>query len=192
MFLQRFLGIVFILSNFHGGASFISADTGKPGPTSLSGRMNVPQQKQPSATTEQSASSLSASWASYITIDPSNILSVLVKKAGFFLDPKLKDLANLLHCDEAKLNVAKKELLITNFTVSLPDADQGSLKIGRIHVTWDSYRRPCVDIQVENVDILVEFVNLFFTKNNWYAILNYVVCSWKRSFIFVLSKRFSS
>ena len=110
-----------------------------------------------------------ASWSSYATIDPSTILSVLVKKAGFFLDPKLRSLADLLHCQEAKLNVVDRELLIQNFTVSLPGEPFHSLRIGRIHVTWDSYKRPCVEVELEDVDVMVEFTNLLFTRNNWYV-----------------------
>jgi hypothetical protein len=109
-----------------------------------------------------------ASWSSYVTVDPSNIISLLVKTAGFFLDPKLQQLAYLLRCDEAKLNVVNREVLIDNFTLSIPNQHQfPALRIGRIHVSWDSYTRPCLEVQVEDVDILVEFTNLLLTRNNW-------------------------
>ena len=170
MLLQRLFSIAFISSNLYAsmriGADRVPRTT--PEKSTLPSRLNFPS-GSPTSQRSEAATSLSASsWSSYMTVDPSSLLSVLVKKAGFFLDPKLKSLASLLHCDEAKLNVAQKELLISNFTVSLPNSIE-SLKIGRIYVTWDSYSRPCLEIQVENVDILVEFVNLLFTRNNWYV-----------------------
>ena len=109
-----------------------------------------------------------ASWSSFVTVDPSSILSLLVKSASFFLDPKLQQLACLLHANETKLSVVDRELLIENLTVSIPNQPQyPALRIGRIHVAWDSYTRPCLDVQVEDVDIVVEFTNLLLTRNNW-------------------------
>ena len=113
-----------------------------------------------------------ASWASsYATVDPSTILSILVQKAGFLLmDAKLRSLADLMHCEEAKLNVINRELLVRNFTVSNPaDQQQPSLRIGRIYVKWDSYSQPCLELEVEDVDVLVEFTNLILTRKNWYV-----------------------
>ena len=179
MFLQRLISIAFIASNL-GGSIRTRANAGQapqphPEKSSLAGRLyDITSEATASTRSKQTplsaASSSSRSWSSYITVDASNILSVLVDKAGFFLDPQLRNLRQFVHCDEAKLNVARKELIISNFTVSLPSSStssQDSLKIGRIHVTWDSYSRPCLDIEVENVDILVEFVNLLFSRNNW-------------------------
>ena len=178
MFLQRLISIAFITSNLGGSIrTRANADqTPRPHPekSSLTGRLHDLSSEATAPTRSKqtplaAASSSSRSWSSYITVDASNILSVLVDKAGFFLDPQLRNLRQFVHCDEAKLNVARKELLISNFTVSLPSStrSQDSLKIGRIQVTWDSYSRPCLDIEVENVDILVEFVNLLFSRNNW-------------------------
>lgn len=166
--LQRLLSLAFIGSNLYGFN--ILADQQVPRAPNKSTRPAVPSLsvRGGSEGSPLSASSSSSSWSSYMTVDPSTILSVLVKKAGFLMDPKIKQMASLLHCDEAKLNVAKKELIITNFTVSVPNSGNlESLKIGRIYVRWDSYSRPCLEIEVEDVDILVEFVNLLFTKNNW-------------------------
>jgi len=110
-----------------------------------------------------------------MTIDPSNIIKLLIQKAGFFLDPQLLPLATLMHCDKAQLNVVQKELRIQNFTVSIPQQDGSStekvpaLRIENILVRWNSYSRPCLEIEVENVDILIEFTNLLLSRNNWYA-----------------------
>ena len=71
-----------------------------------------------------------------------------------------------LHVDEAKLNLIDRELIIRNFTVGLPGQGD-SLRVGRVDVRWDSYTKPCVDIEVDNVSVLVEFTNLALTRNNW-------------------------
>ena len=39
--------------------------------------------------------------------------------------------------------------------------------MGRLFLRWDSYRRPCIEIVVEDVDVLVDFVNLILSKTNW-------------------------
>ena len=134
---------------------------------------NIPSKINPS---NNNAATQASYWSSYMTVDPSSILSLLIQKAGFFLDPQLLQLSRLMHCDQAQLNVVQRQLVITNFTVSIPTTsitanDQQpypyALRIGKIHVGWDSYSRPCMEIQVENVDIVVEFTNILLTRNNW-------------------------
>lgn len=85
-------------------------------------------------------------------------------------------LARVCRVQEVQLNVLEKELLFFNLTVRHPSSlsqnqqqqqQLPSLRIGRIRIKWDSYMKPCVDIEVDDVDILVEFSNLMLTRNNW-------------------------
>jgi len=125
-----------------------------------------------------------SSWSSFFTVDPSKILPILIQKGGLvmpsYIEQDLKKLEKLCHCDESKLSIVNRQLVLRNLTVSLPvnesnnssDHELGnpSLRIGRIMITWDSYLQPCVDIQVEDIDVLVEFDNLLLTKTNWHKL----------------------
>ena len=119
------------------------------------------------------ASAKKSKWSSFFTVDPSKILSVLVNRGGLLLpksvEKELLALGKVLHVSEAGLNLVERQLVVKNFTVSVPGSDRESLRVGRVHVTWDSYTKPCVDIEVEDVDVLIEFVNLMLTRNNWYV-----------------------
>lgn len=115
----------------------------------------------------------SKKWSSFFTVNPSKILSVLVNRGGLLLpksvEKELSALGKVLHVNEAGLNLVERQLVVKNFTVSVPGSSRESLRVGRVHVTWDSYTKPCVDIEVEDVGVLVEFVNLMLTRNNWYV-----------------------
>lgn len=108
--------------------------------------------------------------SSFFTVDPSKILSVLINRGGLLMpksvEKELLALANVLHVDEAKLNLVERELILRNFIVGIPGSRE-SLRVGRVHVRWDSYIRPCVDMEVEDIDVLVEFTNLKLTESNW-------------------------
>jgi hypothetical protein len=65
-----------------------------------------------------------------------------------------------------------KELLLYNFTISMPRG-KPSLRVGRVYVRWDSYVKPCIDIEVDDVDLLVEFLNVLLTKTNWNELQDY-------------------
>jgi hypothetical protein len=112
----------------------------------------------------------SKKWSSFFTVDPSKILSVLINRGGLLIpksvEKELLALANVLDVGDAKLNLIEKELILRNFTVGIP-GNRESLHVGRVHVRWDSYIRPCVDIEVEDVGVLVEFTNLKLTESNW-------------------------
>ncbi len=41
------------------------------------------------------------------------------------------------------------------------------MRVRRICIRWDSYIQPCLEIEVDDVDILIEFINILLTKNNW-------------------------
>ena len=118
-------------------------------------------------------STASKKWSSFFAVDPSKILKVLVNRGGLILpksvEKELLALKNVLHVDAASLNLVERQLIVSNFTVSVKGSDTVSLRVGRVHVTWDSYTKPCVDVQVENVDVLVEFTNLMLSRTNWYV-----------------------
>ncbi len=122
---------------------------------------------------KDTTSAASKKWSSFFAVDPSKILNVLVNRGGLILpksiEHELKALSTLLHVDKASLNLVERQLIVNNFTVSVKGSDTVSLRVGRVHVTWDSYTKPCVDVQVENVDVLVEFTNLMLSRTNWYV-----------------------
>jgi hypothetical protein len=109
-------------------------------------------------------------WSSFFTVSPSKILSVLINRGGLLIpesvEKELLALANVLDVEDAKLNLIERELILKNFTVGIP-GNRESLHVGRVHFRWDSYIRPCVDIEVEDVGVLVEFTNLQLTESNW-------------------------
>jgi len=103
-------------------------------------------------------------------------LYAMIKHGGLVIPSSMeKDLNILYHackCDMSSLDVINRELEVKNFSVALPTKREDiavppALRIGRLFLKWDSYRAPCIEIVVEDVDIMVEFVNLLLTKNNW-------------------------
>jgi len=109
-------------------------------------------------------------WTSMLTVDPAKILSILVRKGGLFIpkyvEKDLDVLRTVCACEKAELNVVERQMILYNFTIGLPNR-KSALRVGRVYVYWDSYIKPCIDIEVDEVDILVEFTNLMLTKNNW-------------------------
>ena len=109
-------------------------------------------------------------WSSMLSVDPSKIVSMMIKHGGLLLpDSSKKDLdvlAKVCHAEDVKLNVVERKLEITNFSVRLPE-EEDALRIGRVYLRWDSYLRPCVEIEVDDVYVLVEFMNVLLSKNNW-------------------------
>jgi len=89
----------------------------------------------------------------------------------------LEIMSSVCECDDTSLDLINKELRIENIKVVMPkkkgnkrsvsQEEHVALTIGTLKLTWDFYLRPCIDIEVENVNILVEFINLILTKNNW-------------------------
>jgi hypothetical protein len=120
-------------------------------------------------------------------IDPKSLINRLCKYGGIILPKNLESdlniFANTCQCDEISLDLINRKLEVLNFTVSLPDTairntvtttksihnKDPALHVKRLTVHWDSYLKPCLVIEVEDVDILVEFVNIIFTRNNWYV-----------------------
>ena len=118
-----------------------------------------------------------SSWSSMLTVDPSNIVSQMIQHGGLLVSPAmdrdLKLMGKFCRAESCQLNVVERRLLIHNFTIRLPDdpSQDDALRIHRIALHWDSYRKPCVEIEVDDVFILVDFFNVFLTKNNWYELI---------------------
>ncbi len=127
--------------------------------------------------------------SSFFKIDPKSIISNICKYGGIVL-PKtverdLKILEQTCDCDETSLDLINRNIEIINFTLCLPSSsslskedggtggdykgNKPALRIGRIFIKWDSYMKPCLEIEVDDVDVLVEFVNVILTRNNWYV-----------------------
>jgi hypothetical protein len=109
-------------------------------------------------------------WTSMLSVDPSKILSTLVNRGGLLIPKSVeKDidaLKKVLHVEQAELNLIEKQLILYNFTVALKGR-KNAVRVGRVFVHWDSYTKPCIDVEVDEVDVLVEFTNLMLTHNNW-------------------------
>jgi hypothetical protein len=110
-------------------------------------------------------------------------------------------ISQVCSCDETSLDLINQRLEVVNFTISMPlpvnesiedfpndksrltshsgsnaiiRDDSHALRIGRFYVTWDSYLKPCLEFEVTDVSIVVEFLNLLLTNHNWYV---YYSCS---------------
>ena len=114
---------------------------------------------------------------SIFKIDPSTLVKTICKYSGVILpeavEQDLKIFARTCKCDETGLDLVNRELEVLNFTVCSPNNNNTSgknepaLRVGRISVKWDSYMKPCLDIEVDDVDVMIEFLNIFLTRNNW-------------------------
>jgi len=138
----------------------------------------------------------SKSRSSSLRVDTRQLVHLLCKHGGVVLSPSLerdlKVMSSVCQCDEVSLDLINRKLVVRNFTVVQPVVQPHSknhnvnssniqinehrgdtavpepaLRIGKIVVRWDSYLKPCVDVEVEDVDVLIEFINLILSKNNW-------------------------
>jgi hypothetical protein len=115
---------------------------------------------------------------SFLRVDPKkqSLVNLICKHGGIIL-PKsierdLKIISEVCHTDEVSIDLIGKELWIKNFTVKLPnssDTREVDLRVGQFLLKWNSYLQPILEIEVEDVDILIEFINLILTRNNWYV-----------------------
>lgn len=113
---------------------------------------------------------------SLLKIDPSGIMKAITKYGKMVLpeafEHDLRVLETVCKCDLSSLDVVNQELEILNLTVYLPDdRNEGNknvaLRVGRLFIKWNSYLQPCLDIELEDVDAIVEFTNLMLTNTNW-------------------------
>ncbi|KAL3910607.1 MAG: hypothetical protein SGILL_007625 [Bacillariaceae sp.] len=103
---------------------------------------------------------------------PSRIVSYMVKYGGLVLPQSTKEelevFSKVCSVEEVLLNVLERRLQLRNFTIHADgDEEDVALRIGRMHVEWSSYLRPCLSIEVDDVDILVEFLNIILSRSNW-------------------------
>jgi hypothetical protein len=108
--------------------------------------------------------------SSMLTIDPSKILSTLILHGGLLIPKPMENdiavLKKVLRCEWSEMNLVDKHLILYNLTVGLP-GKRKALQIGRVYIHWDSFLKPCIEVQFDDVDITVEFTNLLLTRNNW-------------------------
>jgi hypothetical protein len=112
----------------------------------------------------------SRKWQSMLDVDPAKIISILMKHGGLLIPESSKDelevLSKVCKADRVRLNVMGRELEVKNFVVQLPGEEE-ALRIGRVYLHWDSYLKPCVEVAVDEVSLLFEFVNVLLTETNW-------------------------
>jgi hypothetical protein len=104
------------------------------------------------------------------TVDPTMILSILVSRGGLLIPDSVQEdiveLQKIIHIQDAKLNIVEKKVILYNVTVAL-EGREDAIRVGRVFVHWDSYSKPCLDVEVEDVNVLVDFTNLILSRNNW-------------------------
>ena len=112
---------------------------------------------------------------SLFSVDPQNIIRLVCRHGGVVLSESIKKdldvLASVCQCTETSLDLINKELVVKGFQVAMPmkkkangEKTKTALRVGRIYLTWDSYLKPCIDIEVEDADILIESVNLILNR----------------------------
>ena len=108
---------------------------------------------------------------SLFKVDPSKIISLLCKHGNVVLpstvQTDLQIIAQVCHATSTSLDLIEKELIVEGFTISHPHQEEASLFVEKFLLKWDSYRKPCLEITLENVHLLMEFLNVLLTKNNW-------------------------
>ena len=116
-------------------------------------------------------------WTSLFTVDPAQIFSTLAKHGGFLIpkeyEKDIKVLNQVVSFDKTELNFFDRELILHNVTIGIPWRRRKSLRVGRVYVHWESYFHPCMNIEVDDVDILVEFTNVLMTRNNWNELVDF-------------------
>jgi len=113
--------------------------------------------------------------SSLFKVDPSNILTTIAKYGGLKLLPPsleqdLQILGKVCSSDLSSLDIIYKEVEFRNLTLSVKKEQGVALQVGRLWMKWNSYHKPCLEIELEDVDIFVEFTNLMLTKTNWHEL----------------------
>jgi hypothetical protein len=122
----------------------------------------------------RSSQATQKTWTSMLTVDPTMILSILVNRGGLLIPDSVQEdlgaLQQVICVEKAKLNVVEKKVILYNLTIALKPGqgkEEDAIRVGRVFVHWDSYTKPCIDVEVEDVHVLVEFTNLMLTRNDW-------------------------
>lgn len=93
-------------------------------------------------------------------------------KNGWILSKSVEQdiqiILSVSNADVIYFNWFNREIEVFNFTLHNPNSTNTTLlRMGYFHVTWNSYLWPSFQIQVQNLDILLEFTNIFLTDTNW-------------------------
>ena len=114
---------------------------------------------------------------SFAAVDPSVLLSsrVLQRLLPSYLEEDLNILRSVCSANETRFDILGRELLVRNFTIRQDkgrDVDTAStsppaFRVGYLNITWDSYLRPCLNFELGDVDVAVEFTNVLLTNTNW-------------------------
>ena len=115
-----------------------------------------------------------ASAPSLFKIDPSNILPTMVKYGGLVLPKEVEEDLLILNevCSTKKtsIDIYNKAIQVDEFRVNVPGEPSDSppaLRVRGFVLKWNSYLRPCLEIEVEDIEVTVEFLNLLLTNSNW-------------------------
>lgn len=115
--------------------------------------------------------------SSVFSINPSGILSVLVDVGGLIIPQDVEEdidiIRECLYVKDAELNMVQKHVVLYDCQIGLQNQTLPALRVGRIFVRWDSFRKPCVEIEVNGIDITVEFTNLRLTRSNWNELVDF-------------------
>ena len=110
-----------------------------------------------------------------IDVDPAKIISILRKPGGLLMPESCQEgfavLAKVCRAERVRLNVMERELEVTDFVAQLPGQEE-ALRIGRVHLHWDSYLKPCLELKVDDVSVLIEFFNILLSDTNWYVVIH--------------------
>ena len=106
----------------------------------------------------------------WLTVDPYAILSTLTDAGEHvFADSLYRDLKTfqrVVQCKDSKLHITKRDLILQNVTVGYRKQPP-LMTIGTLRLRWKSYSEPTFSIEIDDVDILIRFENMFLTKTNW-------------------------
>jgi hypothetical protein len=110
-------------------------------------------------------------WSSMLNVDPSKLIAYMIRHGGLFVPKSIESdiqvFTKVCHAKQVQLNVVERKLLVQDFSVRMSNQRDDALRIGRVYVQWDSYLRPCIEIEVEDVHVLVDFFNVFLSMSNW-------------------------
>lgn len=116
--------------------------------------------------------SVSRGW----TINPFKVAKPVAGAAGIvapkFVRKNIELLEEIFGVDDAQWTVFGQTVVLQNCAVGFKNHTDPALRIGRLAVHWDSLSSPMIDIEVEDVEVSVEFANLLMTKTNWNEIVN--------------------
>jgi len=123
---------------------------------------------------------------SFAAVDPAALLSsrILQRLLPSYLERDLEVLRRVCSANVTRFDIAGRELLVRNFTLRSDKQHGGdaaataaassssppAVQVGYLNVSWDSYLRPCLDVELADVDVSVDFTNVLLTRTNWHEL----------------------